>query len=305
MRRADSGEAARRFGRRLVVPLYKQELDGKFVAYQPEAFDSTGLEALLEDWIVSNPHLVLEGERIAIFARQPETDYGKRLDLLAIDERGDIVIIELKIRETPRQVVAQALEYAAWVDSLNFDQLDDIAEDYSASVGRDRRGLGDIYAELVSLPDEAPSADPEQALRRVSFNTRQRVVIVAERITDEVEQTLRYLRTKLGADVHGVEFGVHRLGGDLIISTNTVVGRERESSNSGRGPSVRYELPAVGTRLVKNYKGKDYAAKIVEREGKRQVELDQILYDSLSAAARSITNNQTSGPKFWTQIEPD
>lgn len=48
-----------------------------------------------------------------IIGRQMPTDHGKYIDLLAIDRTGGIVIIELKKDRTPREIVAQILDYRA------------------------------------------------------------------------------------------------------------------------------------------------------------------------------------------------
>ncbi len=40
--------------------------------------------------------------------------------MLAMDEEGNIHIIELKKERTPREVVAQTLDYASWVQNLSF-----------------------------------------------------------------------------------------------------------------------------------------------------------------------------------------
>ena len=42
------------------------------------------------------------------------TDLGKSIDLLGVDREGNVVVVELKRDRTPRDVVAQALEYAAF-----------------------------------------------------------------------------------------------------------------------------------------------------------------------------------------------
>lgn len=211
------------------MPIYKRETSGKFVPFEQTPFD---LEKTLEDWIEANPHIVLEGEDIAFFARQPRTSFDKYLDLLGLDKTGATVIIELKRGETPRDVVAQTLEYAAWVDSLTPDQLDELARDYSAKHNLDVGDLAGLYRRTFST--ESEEGEEEDFTQRVTFNSRQRLVIVAEHISDEVEQTLRYLRTKFGADVHGVEFSVHKAGNDTIISTTTVVGRERATQKTGQ-----------------------------------------------------------------------
>jgi len=206
------------------MPIYKLHESGKFVPFEPTPFPD--LEKILEDWIENNPHLLLEGEDLAIFARQPRTGFGKYLDLLGVDQTGATVIVELKRGETPRDVVAQTLEYASWVDSLTFDQLDELAREYAEKRTISANGIADIYRRTFSDQLEDAEDQGPEVTERITFNNRQRLVIVAERISDEVEHTLRYLRTRFGADVCGVEFSVHRSGSDTIISTTTVVGRE-------------------------------------------------------------------------------
>ena len=83
-------------------------------------------EKLLEDMIVAAPK-VLSDEWMLI-GRQEETGFGGRIDLLAIAPDGSLVLIELKRDRTPRDVVAQALDYAGWVHKL---QPEDIAAIYS------------------------------------------------------------------------------------------------------------------------------------------------------------------------------
>jgi hypothetical protein len=217
------------------MPIYKQDESGKFVPFEQMPFPELEKEKVLEDWIENNPHLLLEGEDLTIIARQPRTGFDKYLDLLAVDRTGATVVIELKRGETPRDVIAQTLEYASWVDSLTFDQLDDLAREYAQKRGLDANGVADLYLRTFASEPET-TEEGRDISERVTFNNRQRLVILAERISDEVEHTLRYLRTRFGADVYGVEFSVHRAGKDTIINTTTVVGREHVSKPAGPSP---------------------------------------------------------------------
>src|SRR6056297_1467632 len=88
-------------------------------------------EQMLEDMIVAQP-LILSSEWMLI-GRQIDTGHGGRIDLLAIAPDGSLVLVELKRDRTPREVVAQALDYAAWVESLD-------AEDVVRIYGRFRQG---------------------------------------------------------------------------------------------------------------------------------------------------------------------
>ena len=68
------------------------------------------LEERIHKWIENDikiilPDAILIGSKI-------KTDHSKEIDLLAIDSNGDLVIIELQRGTTPREVIAQTLDYA-------------------------------------------------------------------------------------------------------------------------------------------------------------------------------------------------
>jgi len=85
-------------------------------------------EERLERWIEDDPSLI--GMDVRIIGRQVRTAFGGRIDLLAIDQEGDLIVVELKRDKTPRDVIAQVLDYASWVDGLGHDDVDRIARNY-------------------------------------------------------------------------------------------------------------------------------------------------------------------------------
>ena len=70
-------------------------------------------EDKLEDWLESDVSLL--DANLLVIGRQVLTDFGGAIDLLCLDSSGDTVVIELKRGKTPRDVTAQALDYASWV----------------------------------------------------------------------------------------------------------------------------------------------------------------------------------------------
>src|ERR1700694_5781440 len=97
------------------------------VAEQPVPLVESSLanEQLLEEMMVAAPRLI--SNEWMLIGRQESTGFGGRIDLLAIAPDGGLVLIELKRQRTPREVVAQALDYASWVERL---QPEDIARIY-------------------------------------------------------------------------------------------------------------------------------------------------------------------------------
>ena len=63
-------------------------------------------EDRLEDWLASDISML--DQSLLVIGRQVQTDFRGRIDLLCISSTGDIVIVELKRGQTPREVTAQA-----------------------------------------------------------------------------------------------------------------------------------------------------------------------------------------------------
>ena len=69
------------------------------------------LEERLEDWLETDISVL--DPNLLVIGRQVRTDFGGQIDLLCLDSAGDTVVVELKKGRTPREVTAQALDYAS------------------------------------------------------------------------------------------------------------------------------------------------------------------------------------------------
>lgn len=87
------------------------------------------------------------------------SDHYKFPDLIGIDADGNVVIVELKKGKTPREVVAQILEYAAWAEKLTYEKLNIITMKYY-DTKKEFQGmeLSQIHNE-VFYPDDAHDID--------------------------------------------------------------------------------------------------------------------------------------------------
>ena len=86
------------------------------------------LEEQLEDWLESDISML--DPNLLVIGRQVRTDFGGEIDLLCLDSAGDLVVVELKRGQTPREVTTQALDYASWAKDLPSDLIRSIADSY-------------------------------------------------------------------------------------------------------------------------------------------------------------------------------
>ena len=77
----------------------------------------------LQEWIAKNPEVL--GEELLIIQKEFSgfSETNERLDLLALDKEGCLVVIENKLDDTGRDVVWQALKYASYSSTLSTSQI--------------------------------------------------------------------------------------------------------------------------------------------------------------------------------------
>ena len=74
----------------------------------------------LQEWLANNPASL--GEELLIIQKEFDgfNDTKERLDLLALDKQGNLVIIENKLDDTGKDVTWQLLKYASYCSSLKY-----------------------------------------------------------------------------------------------------------------------------------------------------------------------------------------
>ncbi len=156
-------------------------------------------EQQLEDMILAAPE-ILSSEWMLI-GRQEQTGQGGRIDLLAIAPDASLVLIELKRNRTPREIVAQALDYASWVDQLTTEKIAQIYQRFSGGGNLDdafRKHFG------VELDEE-------------TLNESHQIILVAAELDDSTERIINYLNARDIA-INVLFFQVFQHGPDQLLS---------------------------------------------------------------------------------------
>jgi Endonuclease NucS len=192
------------------VGIWKIEDEIKKLSYSPIESEKK-LEDILEK------DLSILSEDLLLIGRQIQTDYGKFIDMLALDQEGNLAIIELKKNRTPREVVAQALDYASWVQNLSYERILNIFEDKQGIP------LEEAFADKfgIDLPEK--------------LNESHQLIIVSSQLDAETERIINYLSNNFDVPINAVFFRYFKEGSQEFITRSWLIDPnvvEEKSSNT-------------------------------------------------------------------------
>ncbi len=188
------------------------------------------LESRIEAWLDKDISIV--SDNLLVIGRQVQTDFGGIIDLLCLDSRGDVTIVELKRDKTPREITAQTLDYASWVTDLSNEKITEIANTYLG----ERGSLEEAFARRfrTDLPEV--------------LNEHHKMLIVASEIDSSSERIVRYLSNNHGVGINVATFGYFRnedgkefLTRIFLIEPAQVEYKTHIQSGSKRQPPLTHE----------------------------------------------------------------
>lgn len=253
-------------------------------------------EQLLQRWIEKDVSVI--SKELIYIGSKIKTDHDKEIDILAMDYEGDLVIIELKRDLTPRDVVAQSLDYAAYCASLNEDDINKILQ---------KRNVSDTVEDLL-LNNNISYED-------IEINENQKIIIVGSQIDRITERIVRFL-SKRTVQINVVTFTYHKENNNEYVSRNILLEdaeiaesekakRKREKSfykklfengklaigtgvyfkpgaekiGNNNDKTVIAEINTNGTKCLKYYDGKQYSFSSLRKKIVQDLGIDNINTD--------------------------
>ncbi len=213
------------------------------------------LEKKLEDIIESDPSLL--GGALMILGRQVKTDSGKLIDLLGIDAEGNAHVLELKRDRTPRDVVAQTLDYGAWVDQLGQEEIREIYAQYKPTPS------GESFDE--AFEGKFGVAPPE------SLNDSHVLTIVATDMDAATERIVTYLANRQ-VPINVLFFSYFEDDGRSYIARTWMLDEAQSKASRAGG----------GSKKKEPWNGLDWYVSYGEYDGGRQWP-DALKYGFVSA----------------------
>jgi hypothetical protein len=242
------------------LPLFSHNDEGTFMAEEVRIWQVEKTDALteikrsrldreerIERWISSDISLL--SPDLLIIGEQVETASGGRIDLLCMDRSGNLVIVELKRDKTPREVTAQALDYASWVKELDAEGIDAIASQHLKGANLEDAFQSKFGCELPEV-----------------INEHHGMLVVASEVDDSTERIIHYLSETYGVDINAVRFQFFQAqdGREFLVRTFTVAPQVVEQNRERRSSKRTTVITQKDFLAALDENGKPFFGKVFE-----------------------------------------
>ncbi len=167
----------------------------------------------LQEWIAKQPDVF--GEDLLIIQKEFDRfdDTSERLDLLALDKQGCLVVIENKLDDSGRDVTWQALKYASYCSGLSKSNITKMFQEYL-----------DKYEGGVCAEDALSDYFDGKEYQDIDLNkgVSQRIILVAANFRKEVTSTVLWL-ANFKVHIQCFKVTPYALGDDLFMKMEQII----------------------------------------------------------------------------------
>ena len=189
--------------------------ENRLVRLEKRRFNDLNLQERphLQEWLVQTPEAL--GEELLVIQKEFDgfADTRERLDLLALDKEGRLVVVENKLDDSGRDVVWQALKYVAYCSSLKKAEIVEIYQKYLDRWLDGQNAVANLceFLDIEDLDDTVLNAGNDQ-----------RLILVAANFRKEVTATVLWL---IGHGVQAQCFRVlpYSFGEELLIDLQQII----------------------------------------------------------------------------------
>jgi hypothetical protein len=202
------------------IKLWEIEPEG-IIKINEESFD---FGCKLENWLIKDISIL--SQNLVILGCQVVSPYGKKIDILAINSSGDLVIIEFKHHKPDHEVISNVLDLATWIKELCYDELTYIINTYCKSDYKNAKEF--FYAAFNKNIEES------------EFNIEHQMIIVGSEIDESTVRIIKYLaKEPYFLNINAVNFNYYRASNGNEFLTQSFILPENNSIRSGTYKRIR------------------------------------------------------------------
>lgn len=176
-------------------------------------FSSLGIKERydIQEWIANDPSVLEYSSDLLIIQKEFSgfENTNNRLDLLALDKQGNLVIIENKRDDTGKDVVWQAINYASFCSTLTSEEVIGIYQEYlnynNISENAEEKIADFFNGEPITFPTDV-----------------QKIILVARVFRKEVLSAVQWLNNN-GIDISCIRFSPYKFNDDILLEVDRIL----------------------------------------------------------------------------------
>ena len=246
---------------------------------QSKSFTELGFQerAHLQEWVAKHPDCL--DEPLLIIQKEFSGFDGtsERLDLLAVDKSGALVIIENKLDDSGRDVTWQALKYASYCSTLTED------------------GVRQLFTSYIGNEDDAQARWDEffnsETDDSVTINSGfgQRIILLAANFRKEVTSVVSWL-LNFNIRLQCMKATIHAHGEDLFLSVEQIIPvQDAEEYRISLALKEQEESASQSRNRKRGIIRREFWTRCLQ-----QITSQTSLFDNLSTTSASYCNTTTS-----------
>ncbi|GKW50665.1 PDDEXK family nuclease [Halomonas sp. NCCP-2165] len=218
----------------------------------PSSFTSLNIweRKHIEEWVRSNPELLGENLLIVSIEFDRFSNSNDRLDVLALDRSGNLVVVELKRDSAAGYADLQAIRYAAMVSSMTVEVLLPYYIAYRKKYDGEVLSEGEAKDQIVEFVESDSF---------VELSNKPRIILCSEGFSQEITATVLWLRES-DIDISCVKITPYQVGPQVVIVPKVVIPLEEarqylidiKRKEEVKELSVRKNRPKTMKILIEN-----------------------------------------------------
>ncbi|NFH30723.1 hypothetical protein FDC49_00655 [Clostridium sporogenes] len=212
----------------MLIPVkIKNSIEIKDIEIENINFKSLNLrEEHIEEFLRKNIEVIFQEETLLVVGKQVVNKENGRSDLTAVDENGNLVLIEIKrdvedIRQRKEAFEFQAIRYAASYAKIKIpdDLVDKIFASYIEKY-KDEFELGDLTAYEKASRILNDFLEKNNALK--TFNSKQRIILIASSFDKQTLSAAAWLIAN-NVDISCFELSPMKIEDNYLIDINRIL----------------------------------------------------------------------------------
>ena len=211
----------------------------------------------LEEWAVEEPRILGENLLVITSEYAKFEDLRERLDILAIDPEGKLVVVELKRDRADRTTDLQAIKYASYCATLTAEEIQkDFREFWNNRKGQNlsSEDVGEKFVNFLdeNVTDEVSYTDDGWA--NFDLDDKPRILLVAGSFGPEITSPVMWLIEEYNMDITCTRIKAYKHRDRVILNSQQVIPipeaeeyltKRREKQEKQKKTSVTFTLPKL------------------------------------------------------------